>query len=248
MQARATEKVLSYSLEVGQGLVTPCYKQSACYRTPHSLGLWQILYNEPNNWKWTSYLENGMCGVSIGQGHYRQLQDNYNSTKLHLVGSTIQATKSRSTWWVQHVVHMGGNSNIYKVLVRKPDRNNLKDLGKERSNIPKWTFKETGWQSVRWIHLTQARDMWQAIMNKLINRQYTQKLVPCSSGNPSMHTSVYKITTCKMMLMYRITVTTHFLLTHLTYKTLNNAFVGWDECLHNEAKYFQPHQIQHIKT
>jgi hypothetical protein len=32
MQARATDKVLSCSLEVGQGLVTPCYKQSTCYR------------------------------------------------------------------------------------------------------------------------------------------------------------------------------------------------------------------------
>jgi len=36
MQAWATDKVLSCSLEVVQGLVTPCYKQSACYRISHT--------------------------------------------------------------------------------------------------------------------------------------------------------------------------------------------------------------------
>lgn len=159
----------------------------------HSLRLGRILYNDPNNWKWTSYLENGMCWVSIGQDHYRQLQDNYNSI-LHTGGSTIQATKSRSMWWVGHMVHTEGNSNIYRVLVRKPNRNNLEDIDRERSIMSKWIFKETGWQSVQWIHLTQARD-------KLINCQYTQKLVPHSSGNPSMHRSVHKITTFKMIPM-----------------------------------------------
>jgi hypothetical protein len=158
-------------------------------------------------------------------------------------------------WWVRHVVHMWGNSNTYKVLVREPDRNNLEDLGVEGSKTSKWIFKETGWHSVQWIHLTQASDKWQAFMTKLINSQYTQKLVPHSSGNSSMHRSVHKITTCKMILMYSsgtlfypTTVTTHFLLTHLTYRTLNSVFVKWHECLYTEAKYFQPHQIQHIKT
>jgi hypothetical protein len=96
---------------------------------------------------------------------------------------------------------MAGNSNIYKVLVRKPNRNNLEDLGIEASIISKCIFKETGWQSVQLIHLTLARDKWQAFMNKLINCQYTQKIVPHSSSNPNMHRSVYKITTCKMILM-----------------------------------------------
>ena len=39
-----------------------------------------------------------------------------------------------------HMVHMKGNRNIYKVLVRKPDRNHLEDLGIEGSIISKLPY------------------------------------------------------------------------------------------------------------
>jgi hypothetical protein len=64
---------------------------------------------------------------------------------------------------------MGENGNTCEILVRKPDRNCLKDLGIEGCIISKRIFRETGWKGADWIHLPQARNRWQAFMNKLIN-------------------------------------------------------------------------------
>jgi hypothetical protein len=56
IQAWATDKMMSYSLEVGQGLVTPYCKQSACYRisltaSDRSFIMTQTTENEHQIWR-----------------------------------------------------------------------------------------------------------------------------------------------------------------------------------------------------
>jgi hypothetical protein len=63
--------------------------------------------------------------------------------------------------------------NAYKMLVGKPQ-------GKRRLGRPRLRWKdnirmdlrEIGWKAVDWIHLTQDRDQWQALVNTVMNLRF----------------------------------------------------------------------------
>jgi hypothetical protein len=58
----------------------------------------------------------------------------------------------------------------YKILVGKPEGKRL--LGRPRrrweDNI-RMDLRETGWEGVDWIHLSQVRDQWWAVVNTVMN-------------------------------------------------------------------------------
>jgi hypothetical protein len=83
--------------------------------------------------------------------------------------------KSRRMRWAMHVARMGKRRNAHRILVRKPE--GRRPLGRPRhgwvDNI-KMDLRETGWDDMDWIDLTQNRDRWWALVNTVINLR-----VPC---------------------------------------------------------------------
>jgi hypothetical protein len=72
---------------------------------------------------------------------------------------------------------MGGMTNAYNILVRKPEGKG--PLGRPRyrweDNI-RMNLREIGWDGVDWMHLSQDRDLWWALMNMVINLPVPQKV------------------------------------------------------------------------
>jgi hypothetical protein len=72
--------------------------------------------------------------------------------------------------WAGHVAWIGERRNTYNILVGKPARK--RELGRPRHrweyNI-RMDFGEIGWEGMDWMHLSQDRDQWQALMNAVTN-------------------------------------------------------------------------------
>jgi hypothetical protein len=76
---------------------------------------------------------------------------------LYASPNIIRVIKSRRMRWVGHVSCMEMR-NVYKILVRKPDRNRPLRRPKHRwEGIIRMNFKETGWEGEDWMHLPQER-------------------------------------------------------------------------------------------
>jgi hypothetical protein len=60
--------------------------------------------------------------------------------------------------------------NAYKSFVGKPE--GKRPLGRPRrrweDNI-RMSLREVGWEGIDWVHLTQCRDQWRALVNMVIN-------------------------------------------------------------------------------
>jgi hypothetical protein len=50
--------------------------------------------------------------------------------------------------------------NAHKVLVRKPKRNHLEDLGIDGRITLKWILHKKGCEGVDWINLAQDKEKW----------------------------------------------------------------------------------------
>jgi hypothetical protein len=65
---------------------------------------------------------------------------------------------------------MGEKRNAYGILVGK--LRGKRPLGRPRrrwvDNI-KMNFREIGWDDVDWIDMSQGRDQWRALVNKVLN-------------------------------------------------------------------------------
>jgi hypothetical protein len=73
---------------------------------------------------------------------------------------------------------MGEERKVYKVLVGKPKgKGPLRKLRYTWEEGIKIDLREVGWEGVEWIHLTQDRDQWQALVTTVMNLQI---LVPWS--------------------------------------------------------------------
>jgi hypothetical protein len=72
---------------------------------------------------------------------------------------------------------MGEKRNAYRILMGKPE-------GKSRQERPRYKWegnikldlREIGWGGIDWIHLTQYRDQWRALMNTVMNLRVLQLL------------------------------------------------------------------------
>jgi hypothetical protein len=96
--------------------------------------------------------------------HNEELHNFYSSPNI------IRNIKSRSIRWAGHVARMGEKSNVYRLLVGKPD--GKRPLGRPRrrwiDNI-KMDLLEIGLSVVDWIGLTQDRYRWRAVVNAVMN-------------------------------------------------------------------------------
>jgi hypothetical protein len=88
---------------------------------------------------------------------------NKNLYDLYSFSSIIRMMKSRRMQWAGHVMQMGGKTNMYKLLVGKPERK--RPLGGPRckwmNNIKMYPV-EIGW--VMWTELVWLGGKWRALV------------------------------------------------------------------------------------
>jgi hypothetical protein len=83
---------------------------------------------------------------------------------------SIRVIKSRRMRWTGHVAHMGEMRNVYEIFVINLDRK--RPHGRPRHG---WAdsiatdLREKGWEGVDWMHLTQDRDHWWALVNVVMD-------------------------------------------------------------------------------
>jgi hypothetical protein len=73
---------------------------------------------------------------------------------------------SRRIRWMAYVACMGKMENPYKFFVRKHEWK-----GSIRRYTQRWEKTEMDIEDVDWIHLTEDRDQWWALVNMVIDLQ-----------------------------------------------------------------------------
>jgi hypothetical protein len=95
--------------------------------------------------------------------HNEELNDLYCSPNI------VRVIKSRRTRWTGHVASMGENSDVFRVLVGKPEgKSSLVRLRRRKEDNIKMDFEEFGW-STDWIDMVQNRDRWRVVVNAVRN-------------------------------------------------------------------------------
>jgi len=96
--------------------------------------------------------------------HNEELNNLYSSLNI------VRVIKSRRMRWFGHVVRMGEERGVYRVLVGKPD--GRRPLGRPRrrrvDNI-RMDLQEVGCGYVDWIWLAQDRDRWRTLVSAVMN-------------------------------------------------------------------------------
>jgi hypothetical protein len=78
--------------------------------------------------------------------------------------------------WMGLVAHMGEGRKVYRVLVGTPEgKRPLRRLRHRWEDEVNMGLREIGWGGVEWIHLTEDRGQWRALVNRMLN---SQVLVP----------------------------------------------------------------------
>jgi len=96
--------------------------------------------------------------------HNKELNDLYSSPNL------VRMIKSRRMRWAGHVVHMGEERGVYRVLMGKPE--GKRPLGRPR---PRWVdnirmdLQEVRCRYMDWIGLAQDRDRWQTLVSAVMD-------------------------------------------------------------------------------
>ena len=75
----------------------------------------------------------------------------------------MQVTKSRRMRWAGHVVRMGEERGVYRVLLGRPRRRWVDNI---RTDL-----QEVGCGYMDWIGLAQDRDGWQMLVSAVMNLQ-----------------------------------------------------------------------------
>ena len=89
---------------------------------------------------------------------------------LYSSPNIVRVIKSRRLRWAGHVVHMGEEWGVYRVLLGKPE--GKRALGRPRcrwvDNI-RTELQEVGCGYMDWIGLAQDRDRWQTLVSAVMN-------------------------------------------------------------------------------
>jgi hypothetical protein len=96
--------------------------------------------------------------------HNEELNDLYSSPNI------VRVVKSRRMRWAGHVVRMGEERGVYRVLVGKPEGKRPLVRPKRRwvDNI-RMDLQEVGCGYMDWIGLAQKRDRWRTLVNVVMN-------------------------------------------------------------------------------
>jgi hypothetical protein len=104
-------------------------------------------------------------------GEWRKLH-NAELNDLYFLPNIVRVVKSRRMRWVGHVVHMGEERGVHRVLVGKPEGKML--LGRPRhrweDNI-KMDLQEIGVGCGDWKQSAHDRDRWRALVSTVKNLQ-----------------------------------------------------------------------------
>src|SRR5215469_12349292 len=96
-------------------------------------------------------------------GEWRKLH-NEELKDLYFSPSIVQVVKSRRMRWAEHVVRMGEERGVHRMLVGKPE--GKRPLGRPRrrweDNI-KMDLQEVGGSRGDWMELARDRDGWRAL-------------------------------------------------------------------------------------
>ena len=88
---------------------------------------------------------------------------------LYCSPNIVRVIKSRRMRWAGHEARMGEGRDLYRGLVRKPERKS--QLGRPRrrweDNI-KLDLQEVGCEGMDWIDLAQDRFRWRALVNAIM--------------------------------------------------------------------------------
>jgi len=72
--------------------------------------------------------------------------------------------------WAGHVAHVGDSRGAYRVLVGRPEGKRPLVTPRCRwEDIIKIDLQAVGWGGMEWIDLTENRDMWQVLVNVVMN-------------------------------------------------------------------------------
>jgi hypothetical protein len=102
-------------------------------------------------------------------GSWRKLH-NDELYSLYYSPNVVRVIKSRRMRWAGHVARMGEGTDVYRVLVGRPEGKT--PLGRPRrrweDNI-KLDFREIWIDEANWIQLAQDRVQWRAFVNTVTN-------------------------------------------------------------------------------
>jgi hypothetical protein len=89
---------------------------------------------------------------------------------LYSSPSIVRVIKARRMRWAGHVACMGEVRGAYNILVgRSEGRRPLGRLKRRWEDNIKMDLREIGFGDVDWIHLTEDRDRWQALVNMVMS-------------------------------------------------------------------------------
>jgi hypothetical protein len=95
--------------------------------------------------------------------HNEELHNLYSSPDI------IRQVKSRRMRWAGHVVRMGEERKVYKILVGKPEgKRPLGRPGRGWEDGIRMDLRETGLGGVDWIRLAQDRNRWRAVVSAVL--------------------------------------------------------------------------------
>jgi len=96
--------------------------------------------------------------------HNEELNDLYTSPNI------VRVIKSRRMRWVGHVARMGEESEVYRVLMGKPERKRPLVRPRRRwVDYIRTDLEEVGCGYMNWIGLAQDRDRWRTLVCAVMN-------------------------------------------------------------------------------